>query len=63
MTGEVSLRGNVLAIGGLKEKSLAASRAGITTVIIPEANSADTDDIPPEVFEKIKFVICLSYAV
>lgn len=56
MTGEITITGRILPIGGLKEKSLAAYRAGITTVIIPEANLSDTADIPTEVLDKIKFV-------
>ena len=56
MTGEITLRGNVLPIGGLKEKSLAAYRAGIHTVIIPEKNKADVDDIPEDVRNKMNFV-------
>ncbi len=56
MTGEITLRGLVLPIGGLKEKSLAAMRAGITTVIIPKQNEKDLVDIPEEAKEKIQFV-------
>jgi ATP-dependent Lon protease len=56
MTGEITLRGLVLPIGGLKEKSLAAMRAGITTVIIPKLNEKDLVDVPEEVKQKIKFV-------
>src|SRR5881296_1982462 len=56
MTGEVTLRGLVLPIGGLKEKSLAAMRAGISTVIIPKLNEKDLVDVPEEVKQKIKFV-------
>ncbi len=56
MTGEITLRGLVLPIGGLKEKSLAAMRAGITTVIIPKGNEKDLVDIPAEAKEKIQFV-------
>lgn len=56
MTGEVTLRGNVLPIGGLKEKSMAAHRCGITTVVIPKANVKDIDDIPDAVKESITFV-------
>ncbi len=56
MTGEITLRGLVLPIGGLKEKSLAAMRAGITTVIIPKQNEKDLADIPEEAKEKIRFV-------
>ncbi|HEX4666570.1 MAG TPA: endopeptidase La [Chthoniobacterales bacterium] len=56
MTGEITLRGLVLPIGGLKEKSLAAMRAGITTVIIPKLNEKDLVDIPEEAKQKIRFV-------
>jgi ATP-dependent Lon protease len=56
MTGEITLRGLVLPIGGLKEKSLAAMRAGITTVIIPKENEKDLLDIPEEAKQNIKFV-------
>ena len=56
MTGEITLRGLVLPIGGLKEKSLAAMRAGITTVIIPKQNEKDLVDIPEEAKQKIVFV-------
>jgi ATP-dependent Lon protease len=56
MTGEITLRGLVLPIGGLKEKSLAAMRAGITTVIIPKQNEKDLVDIPEEAKEKMQFV-------
>lgn len=57
MTGEVSLRGLVMPIGGLKEKTLAALRAGITTVMLPRRNAKDLDDIPNEAREKLKFVL------
>ena len=56
MTGEMTLRGRVLPIGGLKEKSAAAYRAGIKTVIIPEENKPDLDDVSPIVKDAIKFV-------
>ncbi len=56
MTGEVTLRGLVLPIGGLKEKSLAAMRAGITTVLFPKLNEKDLVDIPEEAKQKIKFI-------
>jgi ATP-dependent Lon protease len=56
MTGEVTLRGLVLPIGGLKEKSLAAMRAGISTVIIPKLNEKDLADVPEEAKQKLKFV-------
>lgn len=56
MTGEVTLRGNVLPIGGLKEKSLAAYRSGITTIIIPKGNVKDLDEIPQEVKDAVNFI-------
>ena len=56
MTGEVTLRGNVLPIGGLKEKSLAAYRSGITNIIIPKGNVKDLDEIPQEVKDTVNFI-------
>jgi ATP-dependent Lon protease len=56
MTGEISLRGLVLPIGGVKEKVLAALRAGITTVILPARNRRDLEDIPPAAREKLRIV-------
>ena len=56
MTGEITLRGLILPIGGLKEKSLAAMRAGISTVIIPKLNEKDLVDVPEEAKQKLKFV-------
>jgi ATP-dependent Lon protease len=56
MTGEITLRGRVLPIGGLKEKALGALRAGIRTVIIPQKNKKDLADIPMNVKRKLKFV-------
>ncbi len=53
MTGEVSLTGRVLPIGGVKQKLLAAHRAGVTTVLIPERNGPDLDDVPAEVLAKL----------
>ncbi len=53
MTGEVSLTGRVLPIGGVKQKLLAADRAGVTTVIIPKRNEPDLDDVPAEVLERL----------
>lgn len=55
MTGEVTLRGRVLPIGGLKEKSLSAHRAGLTTIILPKDNERDIDDIPESVREQLTF--------
>ncbi|HYA76165.1 MAG TPA: endopeptidase La [Burkholderiaceae bacterium] len=56
MTGEISLRGLVLPIGGVKEKTLAAMRAGIGTVMLPRRNQKDLEDVPPEAREKLQFV-------
>ncbi|AFB22186.1 endopeptidase La [Rickettsia rickettsii] len=56
MTGEITLRGNVLPIGGLKEKLLAASRGGIKTVLIPEENVKDLQDIPPNIKESLEII-------
>lgn len=56
MTGEVTIRGNVLQIGGLKEKALAAYAYGIRNVIIPKENQRDTEDIPKEIRDKINFI-------
>jgi ATP-dependent Lon protease len=53
MTGEITLRGRVLPIGGLKEKSLAAFRAGIRTIVIPDRNEKDLDEIPKPLRRKI----------
>jgi len=57
MTGEISLRGQVLPIGGLKEKTLAALRAGIKTVMLPRRNAKDLEDVPAEAREKLEFVL------
>ncbi len=57
MTGEITLQGRVLPVGGIKEKSLAALRAKISTIIIPEKNSKDLDEIPPNIRRKIDFIL------
>ena len=57
MTGEITLTGQVLPIGGVKEKVLAAQRAGIPTVILPHENEADLDDLPSEVRDSMDFVL------
>lgn len=56
MTGEISLRGAVLPVGGIKEKVLAAHRAGIERIILPKENVKDLDDVPEDVKEEIKFI-------
>jgi len=56
MTGEISLRGLVLPVGGIREKVVAAARAGITTVMLPARNRRDYDDIPPSARDKLRFV-------
>jgi len=56
MTGEISLRGLVLPIGGVKEKVLAALRAGIRTVMLPKRNEKDLEDVPAAAREKLEFV-------
>ena len=55
MTGEITLRGNVLAVGGIKEKVLAARRAGIESVILPEANRSDLEEVPKYLKKDMKF--------
>ena len=55
MTGEITLRGRVLPIGGLKEKSLGAHRAGLTEIILPKENEKDIDDIPESIRKDLTF--------
>jgi ATP-dependent Lon protease len=57
MTGEITLRGRVLPIGGLKDKSLAAFRAGIKTIVVPDRNQKDLDEIPKPLRRKLHWVI------
>ena len=56
MTGEITLRGKVLIIGGLKEKSLAARRVGIKTVLIPDGNKRDIEELPDVVKNELTFI-------
>jgi ATP-dependent Lon protease len=56
MTGEISLRGRVLPVGGIKQKLLAAQRAGVQTVLIPRRNTKDLVEVPPEVLEKLEVI-------
>jgi len=60
MTGEVTLQGRVLPIGGLKQKVLAAHAAGLTEVILPERNEPDLDDVPSDVRDHMQFHIVRS---
>lgn len=55
MTGEITLRGQVLPVGGIKEKMLAAHRAGIKTVILPQENQKDLEELPENVRQQISF--------
>lgn len=61
MTGEITLHGQVLPIGGLKEKAMGAHRSGIKTIIIPKKNERDLDEVPKEIKEDLKFVFVSQY--
>ena len=57
MTGEITLRGRVLPVGGIKEKVLAAHRAGIDRIILPRRNERDLDDLPTQIRRKMRFIL------
>ena len=57
MTGEITLRGRILPVGGIKMKVLAAHRTGLTTVILPRRNERDLDDVPDEVRNAMQFIL------
>lgn len=61
MTGEITLHGHVEAIGGLKEKAIAAHRSGLKVIIIPKANEKDIEDIPLEVRQDLKIITVKEY--
>jgi ATP-dependent Lon protease len=55
MTGEITLRGKILPVGGIKEKVLAAARSGVKTVVLPDQNRKDLSQVPPEIRKKLRF--------
>ena len=57
MTGEITLRGQVLPVGGIKEKVIAAHRAGLATVVMPRRNEKDLDEVPDNIKKQINFVL------
>ena len=60
MTGEITLTGQVLPIGGVRDKVLAAQRAGLHTVVVPADNGPDLEELPPEAKEQLRFVLAES---
>ena len=62
MTGEITLNGNILAIGGLKEKVISAFNSGIETIFLPYSNMQDKSDIPEEVYNKMNFIYVKNYS-
>ena len=56
MTGEITLRGQVMPVGGIKEKMLAAHRAGLKTIILPKRNAMDVEDVPEEIRKALTFI-------
>ncbi len=60
MTGEITLRGQVMPVGGIKEKMLAAHRAGLKTIILPKRNKMDVDDVPEEIRKTLTFIFAES---
>ena len=61
MTGEIDLLGNVLPIGGLREKAIAAHRSGLKTIFIPQKNERNIEDIPAEVRKDLKIILVSKY--
>lgn len=61
MTGEITSKGKILKIGGLKEKAIAAHRSKLKTIIIPKENEEDIEDIPPEVCQELKIILVEDY--
>ena len=61
MTGEITLRGQILPIGGLKEKAIGAHRSGLKTIILPKENERDLDEIPPEIKDELNFIFVNEY--
>ena len=62
MTGEINLQGQVMPIGGVKQKVLAAHRMGVTDVVLPKRNEADLDDVPDNVRDEMRFHLATTYA-